>query len=187
MGCHVSRVGAQHRCVSQHHILMKCVQLALMEVALCRCLMDDRAVQSGHSHISGKKQHWFKIHSVEQHPPPDLADGVRAQPRQKPPAHSSSRCTALLPKVLGSFQQRDTRTTRWWGEKIKDKLNRKVTLPNTGLALSRGSELRGRGSLLKTKLQQLGLCRVQMSSTPLRSDCKPSVSAASPRDNTGQE
>lgn len=51
---------------------MQYVQLAFMGVPVCRCLMDVRAAQSGHSHTPGKKQHWYKIHSVEQHPPPDL-------------------------------------------------------------------------------------------------------------------
>lgn len=55
---------------------MKCVQLASMEVALCRGVVDVRAAQHGHPHIAGKKQHRYKTQSAEQHPPPDLAEGV---------------------------------------------------------------------------------------------------------------
>lgn len=157
--------------------------------------LDVRAAQSGHSHLSGKKQHWYKIkkkkkiRSAEKHPPPDLADGVWAQPHQKLPAHSSSRCTELLPKLQDScFQQW---TTRQWGKKIKDELDRKITSPDTGLAVSTGNpslqQAQSQREPAKNKTATTGLCRVQMSSTLPPRNSKPSISAASPRDNTSQE
>lgn len=99
---------------SWHHIVMKYAQLAFVEGALCRCLVDARAVQSRHSHISGRKQPWYKIHRAEQHPPlPWLM--VCEHSLTKSPQHTLlAGAQTCYQKCWGAPARRQT--TRWWGE-----------------------------------------------------------------------